>query len=210
MIALDSALPETIEVEGRAFPIDTDFRDWINFDRLIFDASVPSDDKVLLFLKWYSGDVPRDLDAAVLALLEFYMCGDQLPEQKGPAPGKPPKRIADLTHDAPFILASFRQAYGIDLMRVDLHWWEFKTLLDNLPDESKYQQILGYRALDMRKVPKDQRERYRKLKALYALPGDKKPSISLDERNRKWLEYAGQINASAHAASAMDSLPILP
>lgn len=208
MITLESALPETVEVNGRAYPVFSDFRDWINFDRLIFDLTVPYDDKVLLFLKWYTGDVPTDIDAAILALLEFYLCGRKLPLVKEGERVKPVRRVSDLAHDAPYIFASFYHAYGLDLTTAHLHWWAFRALLDNLPDGTKYEQILGYRSLDMRKVPKEQRERYRKLRAAYALPSEHKYE-SLDERNRKWLEYAGQINAEAYAAAVGD-LPTLP
>jgi hypothetical protein len=66
---------------------------------------------------------------------------------------KPPKhntgkaeKVTDFDQDADMIRAAFRQAYGIDLFRAKLHWQEFTELLNNLPDGTRYANIIDIRA----------------------------------------------------------------
>lgn len=79
------------------------------------------------------------------------------------------------SHDAEYIYASFMQAYGIDLIEEQgkLHWVKFKALLDGLPDDTKFRQVVDIR---MRKLPTgkgtaDERKSLMALKKIYALPG---------------------------------------
>lgn len=49
--------------------------------------------------------------------------------------------------DAPAITASFRQAYGISLADLQkMHWWEFKTLLMNIPSDTRMGSLMATRA----------------------------------------------------------------
>lgn len=56
------------------------------------------------------------------------------------------QKITDFVQDAGLIRAAFRQAYGIDLYRDNLHWIEFTELLNAIPEGSRYAEIVGIRA----------------------------------------------------------------
>ena len=56
------------------------------------------------------------------------------------------QKITDFAQDAGLIRAAFRQAYGIDLYRDNLHWIEFTELLNAIPEGSRYAEIVGIRA----------------------------------------------------------------
>ena len=58
-------------------------------------------------------------------------------------------RITDFEQDADLIRAAFMQAYGINLYRDRLHWFEFTGLLSCIPEGSKYSEILSIRARPM-------------------------------------------------------------
>ena len=58
-------------------------------------------------------------------------------------------RITDFEQDADLIRAAFMQAYGINLYRDRLHWFEFAGLLSCIPEGSKYSEILSIRARPM-------------------------------------------------------------
>ena len=47
---------------------------------------------------------------------------------------KPDDPIMDYEVDAEAIYAGFRQQYGIDLLRANLHWYEFRALLSGLSE----------------------------------------------------------------------------
>lgn len=54
--------------------------------------------------------------------------------------------VFDFGQDAGYIYAAFRQAYGIDLFRARLHWWEFVALFESLPDNTRMAQIINIRS----------------------------------------------------------------
>lgn len=56
------------------------------------------------------------------------------------------QKVTDFAQDAGLIRAAFRQAYGIDLYRENLHWIEFTELLNAIPEGSRYSEIVGIRA----------------------------------------------------------------
>lgn len=54
--------------------------------------------------------------------------------------------VMSLTQDAPLIHAAFRQAYGLDLHRVDLPWATFCELLSGLPESTRFCEVVSIRA----------------------------------------------------------------
>ncbi len=74
------------------------------------------------------------------------------------------------------------QAYGLDLARHPLHWWQFRALFRSLPEETQLVKIIGYRTMKIpAKASKEQRQHYEHLKqnmtvhrwfANKACPGD--------------------------------------
>lgn len=63
------------------------------------------------------------------------------------------------------------QAYGLDLARHPLHWWQFRALFRSLPEETQLVKIIGYRTMKIpAKASKEQRQHYEHLKRVYALP----------------------------------------
>jgi len=76
----------------------------------------------------------------------------------------------DYVTDGPAIVAAFQQAYGIDLTRARLHWWRFKALMSNLPEETQLVKIIGFRTADLAQFQGEERERRAELKERFALP----------------------------------------
>lgn len=64
------------------------------------------------------------------------------------------KRLTDLDQDADMIRAAFRQTYGIDLRTACLHWREFAELLANLPEGTRYTEVIGIRAMPVPEATK--------------------------------------------------------
>ena len=54
--------------------------------------------------------------------------------------------VMSLIQDAPLIHAAFRQAYGIDLHKVDLPWETFCLLLSGLPENTRFCEVVAIRA----------------------------------------------------------------
>ena len=85
------------------------------------------------------------------------------------------KRLFSLKYDAEYIYSSFLQAYGIDLIDAQnsLHWKKFNALLNGLPSDTKFAEVLKIRSYKPQKGDSKQyKESMRKLKKEYALPKD--------------------------------------
>ncbi|TPE36681.1 Gp15 family bacteriophage protein [Streptococcus xiaochunlingii] len=83
------------------------------------------------------------------------------------------ERLFSLKYDAEYIYASFLQAYGIDLMDAQnsLHWKKFNALLNGLPSDTKFAEVLKIRAYKPQKGDsKKYKESMKELKKEYALP----------------------------------------
>lgn len=124
-------LPNAIAAHGQAFLLNTDFRVWLDYPRLIAEdlGSLFADSTPILTL-----EVADQLDV-------FYNPPKDVP--RGSGSGAP---VVDWEIDADLIYAAFRQAYGIDLLVADLHWHEFKALFDALPDDTLMVRVIQWRS----------------------------------------------------------------
>lgn len=162
-------------------PISTDFRTGVLFEEVLTDPDLDNLDKLQTALSLYFPGVRFDVDVveeAFGALVWFYRCGkspaettkdtaDEDTEDPGPLEDPP----FSYEHDADYIYAAFMQAYGLDLARNPLHWWQFRALFRSLPEDTQLVKIIGYRTMKFpAKMPKEQRQHYEKLKRIYALP----------------------------------------
>ena len=167
-------LPDRIECCGRSYRLKTDFRDWICFDHDLQHHGICN---VEIFV-----DKPTGLEV-IEPLMEFYRSPNITPTGSSSS-----ERIVDMVWDGDYIVASFMQAYGIDLTTVDyMHWHVFKALLYNLPDDTVMSRIMGYRSWQKsnRKIDDVMADRKRR----YSLPTIEQ----LEERRTllKWAEEMG-------------------
>ena len=167
-------LPGSLVVDGEAVPVNTDFRAWIAFgyaaERGIADLRIFQD-----------GTAPAGEWREAAA--EFYESPNPFP--RGGAEGG--ERVLDLVLDGDFIVAAFQQAYCIDLTRARLHWWRFKALMSNLPEETQLVKIIGFRTADLTQFQGEERERCAELKERFALPAALRKGggriVTLQDRN---------------------------
>lgn len=198
MSRLTDIPPETVDVGGVEWPINTAFWVGVAFERLMTDPEMDGGEKTLKALQLYYGDnIPADIEGAIDALLWFFRCGEESPE--GGSGGGTSARAYDFDQDAEYIYAAFRQVYGIDLWATDLHWWAFHAMFLALPDECRITQIMGYRVADLKGLSKQEKKRYEKLKRIYALKRKTtvEHAINLEERDRAWLAKVNAVYAAA-------------
>ena len=109
------------------------------------------------------------MQARIEDIIWFYKCGKE--EKTSQENEKKEKQIYSYVFDADKIYSAFIQQYNIDLQKINLHWWQFRSMFESLTDETQIVEIMGYRAMDLSKIKdKEERKRYRKLQKLYALP----------------------------------------
>ncbi|HFU1090267.1 TPA: Gp15 family bacteriophage protein [Streptococcus suis] len=78
-----------------------------------------------------------------------------------------------LKYDGDYIYSSFLQAYQIDLIEVQgiLHWQKFYALLNGLPSDTKFAEVIKIRTWEEQKGDSPEyKEKMRQLQDEYALP----------------------------------------
>lgn len=175
MSLLVDLVPETVEVGGAEYPINTDFRASILFELMMQDKQVPKEElwKGALDL-YFAAEIPEEHQVeAVRKGMWFYCCGREQMTAAGGKGGQE-KRIYSFEHDDDYIYSAFLEQYGIDLQDIeDLHWWKFRALFRSLQEDCKISKIMSYRAMDLSKMTDSERKHYARMKLIYALPDDR-------------------------------------
>ncbi len=155
------ALPENVTSEdGNEYPVDPDFRTILAcLDRLADPDADDLSKALFVAARFYKGNPPPDM----WPLFErFLLCGES------PADGEDDP-VMDFEQDADAIYASFRQQYGIDLIRDKLHWMEFRLLLRGLCEDTKFGELLKLRQLDPNDYAEKDRAKLRTLQDMVAI-----------------------------------------
>lgn len=179
---LQDRLPEGVTVDGKFYRLDFDFRNVLQMmDELDRDDVLPQA-RSYNALKCLTKR-PKNVEKVLQAVKDILF------EQK---PKKDAKKVTDFVQDAGMIRAAFRQAYGIDLYRDKLHWFEFSELLNAIPEGSRYTEVIGIRTRPMPKATKwnaEERQWLLKAKADVAL------HLSEKEQAKQYEEDVGKVFA---------------
>lgn len=113
-------LPESVEIGGKVYQLNTDFRDVLEIMQYLDDPDRPE------YLRWmiavalfYEGEIPdEDRQEAMEYLAAFIVCGDK--------DTKPGPKLLDWEQDAQAIVADVNKVAGTEIRAVPyMHWWTF-------------------------------------------------------------------------------------
>ena len=154
---------------------NSDFRISIMFELMMQKRKYTKEQKIFQALKLFypKYEQLKDIEKAIDNITWFYQCGKELANSNRKSSNETRnKQIYSYEFDDNYIYGAFKEQYNVDLQDIEyLHWWKFKAMFDCLKDDTKIVEIMGYRAMDLRKIKdKAERERYKKLKALYKVP----------------------------------------
>lgn len=173
---LHERLPDGVVVHGRKIRLDFDFRNVLRMMEILGDDNLMPEARDYLAVKCLTKH-PRYVSETLEAIRKTLF------EER---PDRSEKKVTSFEQDAGMIRTAFRQEYGIDLFRDRLHWLEFSELLSNLPEGSRYAEVIGIR---VRPVPAptkyNQKERESLIKA--------KAAVALhmtDEEQEKFYDNA--------------------
>lgn len=176
MNILVDVLPETVKLGGLVYPIDTDFRTWIQLEALLLDEEFTQQEKAGLALELvFLAPVPFFLQGEALEQIFWFYTGGKKGKMPEAADDEAAgQRIFSYEEDSGYIYAAFLEQYGVDLTSADLHWWQFSALLKSLNPDTLFVKIMGYRSMQITAdMSAAQREFYNKMKKIYALRGPK-------------------------------------
>ena len=190
MNVLIDRLPSAIAIDGKRYTPETDYRAAIAFEMLV-DAG--TENLMELMRPFYPNGIPENAEAAVEAALWFYRCGEELTEEK------PKKKVRSYSFemDAETIFADFWRYYNIDLSSEALHWWVFRALLAELPQDSGFKERVYYRTCDLKGLPPAEQKRIKKIREYIAIKKENKGKLTLEERNALMLEYVAKRSEEA-------------
>ena len=90
-------------------------------------------------------EIPPDLYLDAFSAILDYLKG--FPVEGGTKSREP---VFSYSQDHAYVVAGFRQAYGMSIEDIHkTHWWEFQALLSGLPEGTRLSQIMRIRSMDI-------------------------------------------------------------
>ena len=165
-------LAVNITVDNQELSVSTDFRDWIKADLIMKDKQIPEEAKLPLLCQYIGLDVSTFEGNAIdlwAGIFSFYGCNQQAKPDVG---GKTKETAYRFDYDWWLIYAAFKQQYNINLLTTDLHWFEFKALLDGLTEETQFIKVVQARLRDTTKLKGEEKQQAEKLKRYWKVPDE--------------------------------------
>lgn len=176
--------PKYVEINGRKYEINTDFRFAIECNRIANDETIGDFERVLGIIYTLFGEEGLEHQEDYEKLLEmakkYLCCGKELKDKKE-------EPDMDYIEDYDYIVASFQSDYSINLDEVKMHWWKFFKLMNGLSNSELgnccvLNRVRNLRNFDPKKI-EDDKERNKIIEA--------QKDVAL-KRNKKNKKYANE------------------
>ena len=165
-------LPTSIIADDLEIPVSADFRSWIKADLIMKDRQIPKEAKLPVICQYIDLDL-TDLDVTIpdlwAGIFKFYMCEQ---EPRGEVASDSRATAYRFDCDWWLIYAAFIQQYGINLLTADLHWFEFRALLDGLTEQTQFIKVVQARLRDTSRLKGEEKAQAEKLKRYWKVPDD--------------------------------------
>ena len=181
--------PKYVKIGEKKYKINTDFRVAIECQEIALDDSIGDFERALAIIYKLFGDDGLDDSNNYEKLLElaqkYLSCGKEVDNKTNEEPDM------DFIQDMPYIKASFRSDYNINLDDEEMHWWEFYNLMNGLSNSEMgnccvLNRIKNLRTFDTKDI-KDQEE--------LAKINEAKKQVALKKREvKKELTYEQKRN----------------
>lgn len=136
-------LPTTVEVNGTAYEIRSDYRAILDIIEALSDPELEESDKAEAMLDIFYLDFAEmpyaDYEEAVKQCIWFINCGDDRKEEK-----RSPK-LMDWQQDFPLLVSPINRVLGKEIRAVKyLHWWTLIAAYQEIGD-CTFAQVVGIR-----------------------------------------------------------------
>ena len=185
--------PEYVEIEGKRYKINTNFKVAIECNKIAKDTSIRDFERALAIIyKLFGEDGLNDFNnhEKLLELGQKYLaCGKELKHNDG-------KVDMDYEQDYGLIWASFLSDYnGLDIDKTNIHWWKFQELINGLSCSelgnccilNKIRNIRNKKLSDI-KDPKE-KDLYKKLQKEYALKNNGSTKVATEEQRKSAMAF---------------------
>lgn len=173
--------PKSLYLEGIQYPLNTDFRIWIKFEKII--TSKENDREKALKLVEFITELNLPTTQQTLdEIIIFFSGGEEQIKDNSTNKINNNIKYFDFEQDSIYIYSAFLSQYGIDLTTVSLHWWNFKALFQTLNSDCQFCKIIHYRSVNLKDVPKEQKKIYQEMKQKFKLIDTEKKEIITAEQ----------------------------
>lgn len=185
--------PQYVEVDGKQYKINTDFRVAIECNRIAEDETIGDLERSLAIIYTLFGDEGIDTPEHYEKLLElakmYLLCGKEYNEELNEKPDM------DFLEDYSYISTSFLSDYHIDLDTSSMHWWKFMDLMNGLSNSELgdcciLNRIRNLRNFDVSEI-KDAKEKDKIIKAKQQVAlkkKEKEAEVDLTEEQQKSVD----------------------
>lgn len=175
---LTDRLPDSVEVNGKNYPVHTSFRG-LDFLFLIarrcrLDRHRKSDTCNELVSERNSGEQSSRLSG--VAGICCLRTSAKVQTKNNGARSAP---VFSYLHDSVYLYSDFLRYYQINLQTTPLHWFAFNALFEGLPEKSSTKQRIAYRCINIGRI-KDKEERKRILQIQRAIAIPQKPMTAAE------------------------------
>lgn len=174
------AMPE--EYEG--YLIRTDYRIGIQIAQALDDPELEQNERFSVALSLlYGGGIPP-LQTAIDGLRWFLSAGAPTEEEQKESASS--IQYFSFDFDSARLYSGFRRIYGIDLDKVNMHWFRFLALLSDLGD-CAFTRVIDFRSADISHMDKHTKKAYLAMRKKFALPS---------KATQEESEFLEKLNAS--------------
>ena len=184
--------PEYVEVNGKRYKINTDFRVAIECNRIAEDNTIGDLERSLAIIYTLFGEdginTPDHYEKLLELAKKYLLCDAEYDVELNEKPDM------DFIEDYSYITTSFMSDYHIDLDNCQMHWWKFMDLMNGLSNSELGNCCVLNRIRNLRnfntKDIKDAKERQKieRAKKQVALKKYQKPKVEANEKQLKSAE----------------------
>lgn len=168
---LTESFPETVIVDGKEVRVRTSYRCILEILSFFKDELFTEVEKLSISLVIFYIDLPENKEMAMKEMMRFIRCYTDEKQNNEENREDP----FDFEIDSSSIYSAFFQIYGIDLSEIDLHWFQFLSMFENLNDGTpNLVNIMNIRQMKIdASLPNDKKAELRRLKRKYSLSAEK-------------------------------------
>lgn len=187
MNLLIDTMPTTVEIDGKEYEINTDFRTCVNIMLAFEDTELTNVEKQTVMLANLYDQMPENGKLAAERAIWFLNGGKE--EQQESSVSSKTHRYYSFGKDASFIVAAFKQTHGIDLLDTEyMHWWKFMALFMDLGQETTFTNLVALRKrVKIGKATKEERAAASDMGDVFDLPDFTQLSIEEMEKEREFM-----------------------
>lgn len=166
MGALLDGLPLAIEIDGKEYQINSDFRTGLRIILAFEDTELTLSEKAFILVDQLYQEEPEDFVKAVSAGIHYLDCGEEQREGNGNG-----CRMYSFAQDERYIFSGVDKVLNGRLSRGEyVHWWEFVFAFMELPEDCMMSKILYFRSRrNAGKLTKEEREVWAKNREMFEL-----------------------------------------